>query len=79
MKNKKLKALIQKPLRFHHQDIHEELDELKKQHQVKSKWYYIFWGIMAIAVVGGQIYLGLGYREMAKAFKSIQISVSCVK
>ena len=77
MKNKKLKALIQKPLRFHHQDIHEELDELKKQHQVKSKWYYIFWGICAVAVVGGQLYVGTGYREMAQAFKSISISVRC--
>lgn len=78
MKNKKLKKLIQVPLRFHHQDIHEELDDLKK-HQVKSKWYYIFWGAMAVAVVGGQIYVGAGYREMADAFKNIQISVSCIK
>lgn len=30
MKDKKLKKLIQKPLRFHHQDIHEELEELKE-------------------------------------------------
>lgn len=29
MKNKKLKKLIQKPLRFHHQDIHEELEQIK--------------------------------------------------
>jgi hypothetical protein len=29
MKKKKFNELIQKPLRFHHQDIHEELDELK--------------------------------------------------
>ena len=29
MKDKKLKKLIQKPLRFHHQDIHEELEEIK--------------------------------------------------
>jgi len=29
MKDKKFKKLIQKPLRFHHQDIHEELDEIK--------------------------------------------------
>ena len=77
MKNKKLKALIQKPLRFHHQDIHEELDELKKQHQVKSKWYYIFWGAMAVAVVGGQLYIGTGYREMAKSIKSAEIYVRC--
>ncbi len=78
MKNKKLKALIQKPLRFHHQDIHEELDELKKQHQVKSKWYYIFWGTMATAVVSGQIYVGLGYRQMSEATKKTAISVTCI-
>lgn len=30
MKNKKFKELIQKPLRFHHQDIHQELEELKR-------------------------------------------------
>jgi hypothetical protein len=78
MKNKKLKALIQKPLRFHHQDIHEELDELKKQHQVKSKWYYIFWGVCAVAVVGGQVYVATGYREMAEATKNIKITVRCV-
>ena len=29
MKDKKFKKLIQKPLRFHHQDIHEELDDIK--------------------------------------------------
>jgi len=76
MKNKKLRSLIQKPLRFHHQDIHEELDSLKK-HQVKSKWYYIFWGAMAVAVVGGQIYVGLGYRKMAEATNGADIRVTC--
>lgn len=29
MKEKKLRKLIQKPLRFHHQDIHEELDGVR--------------------------------------------------
>jgi hypothetical protein len=29
MKKKTFNKLIQKPLRFHHQDIHEELDEIK--------------------------------------------------
>ena len=79
MKNKKLRELIQKPLRFHHQDIHDELDEIKKQHQVKSKWYYIFWGACAVAVVVGQIYVGTGYREMAEATKDTKITVSCPK
>jgi len=79
MKNKKLRELIQKPLRFHHQDIHDELDEIKKQHQVKSKWYYIFWGACAVAVVVGQIYVGTGYREMAEATKDTKIVVTCLK
>ena len=48
------------------------------EHQIKSQWYYIFWGAMAVAVVGGQIYIGTGYREMAEATKSTEISVSCV-
>jgi len=29
MKKKTFSKLIQKPLRFHHQDIHEELDIIK--------------------------------------------------
>ena len=41
----------------------------KKQHQVKSSWYYIFWGIMSASVVAGQIYVGSGYREMSETMK----------
>jgi hypothetical protein len=52
---------------------------MNKEHQVKSKWYYVFWGAMAVAVVGGQIYVGTGYREMAEATKSVDIFVKCVK
>jgi hypothetical protein len=48
-----------------------------KSHQVKSKWYYIFWGVMAVAVVGGQIYVGSGYREMAEATKGSDIRITC--
>ena len=49
------------------------------RHQVKSRWYYVFWGVCAVAVVGGQIYVGTGYREMAEATKSVDIFVKCVK
>lgn len=45
--------------------------------QVKSQWYYVFWGICAVSVVGGQLYVGSGYREMANATKSTAISVTC--
>ena len=33
-----------------------------QRHQVKSKFYYIFWGTATVAVVLGQIYVGTGYR-----------------
>ena len=48
------------------------------RHQIKSKWYYIFWGVCAVAVVGGQVYVATGYREMAEATKNIKITVRCV-
>ena len=33
---------------------------------------------MAVAVVSGQVYVGTGYRDMAKATKSTAISVTCI-
>ena len=45
-----------------------------KRHQIKSSWYYIFWGLMSASVVAGQIYVGTGYREMSESIRSaIQI------
>ena len=35
--------------------------------QVKSSYYYIFWGLATAAVVAGQIYVGTGYRAMSKS------------
>jgi len=43
---------------------------MKKQKlkaQVKSRFYYIFWGIATVSVVLGQIYVGTGYRLMAQS------------
>ena len=34
---------------------------------MKSSSYYLFWGIATVAVVAGQIYVGTGYRQMAKS------------
>ena len=61
-----MKSLIVKTIQLHHKDIHEELDVIK-QHQVKSKWYYIFWGIATVSVVAGQIYVGSGYHQMSNS------------
>ena len=36
----------------------------KQRHQVKSRFYYVFWGIATVAVVLGQLYVGTGYRVL---------------
>ena len=43
----------------------------RQRHQVKSRWYYIFWGTATVSVFAGQLYVGSGYRQMAKAFNRI--------
>ena len=40
----------------------------KQRHQVKSRWYYIFWGSATLSVFAGQLYVGSGYRQMSKSF-----------
>ena len=39
----------------------------KIRHQMKSRFYYLFWGAATIAVVAGQLYVGTSYRSMAKS------------
>lgn len=35
--------------------------------QVKSRFYYLFWGTATLSVVAGQVYLGTSYRTMARS------------
>ena len=53
--------------------------KVKQRNQVKSKFYYIFWGIATVSVVLGQLYVGSGYRIMAAAmlriFDTIEVEV----
>ena len=35
--------------------------------QMKSRFYYIFWGAATVAVVAGQLYVGTAYRIMAQS------------
>ena len=35
--------------------------------QVKSRFYYLFWGTATLSVVAGQIYVGTSYRSMARS------------
>ena len=43
----------------------------KKRHQVKSQWYYIFWGTCTVAVCAGQLFVGSGFRRMAESFEKV--------
>ena len=39
----------------------------KVRAQMKSRFYYMFWGAATVAVVTGQLYVGTSYRAMAKS------------
>ena len=43
----------------------------KQRNQVKSKFYYIFWGTATASVVLGQLYDGSGYRMFARSLNRI--------
>ena len=51
----------------------------KVRAQVKSRFYYLFWGIATASVVLGQLYVGSGYRIFAQSllriFDDIEIEV----
>ena len=52
----------------------------KVRNQVKSRFYYLFWGIATFSVVAGQVYVGTGYRGFANSlnriFDTIEIQVN---
>ena len=59
-------------------DIMEELLVSKKERkeqklraQVKSRWYYIFWGTCTVAVCAGQVLVGSGFRRMAESLDKV--------
>ena len=43
----------------------------KQRHQIKSRWYYIFWGTATVTVFGGQVFVGNGFRRMAESFDRV--------
>ena len=51
----------------------------KKRAQVKSRFYYIFWGVATASVVLGQLYVGTGYRLFANSllriFDAVEVEV----
>ena len=52
----------------------------KQRAQVKSKFYYIFWGAATLSVLAGQLYVGSGYRMYARSlnriFDTIEVEVN---
>jgi len=57
-------------------DLYEELQAVsklskKQRHQVKSRWYYLFWGAATVSVFAGQLYVGTGYRRMSRSIEKI--------
>ena len=47
------------------------MTDKKKRHQVKSRWYYIFWGTATVTVFAGQMYVGGGFRRIADSLDRV--------
>ncbi len=51
----------------------------KRRNQVKSRFYYIFWGAATVSVFAGQLYVGSGYRQFSNSlnrlFDTIEVQV----
>lgn len=43
----------------------------KLKAQVKSRFYYVFWGTATLAVVLGQLYVGIGYRVLHHSMQEL--------
>ena len=47
----------------------------KLRAQVKSRFYYLFWGAATVSVFAGQMYVGSGYRQMSESFNRIMDAI----
>jgi len=54
-----------------HTNMMTKLLKKKQRHQVKSRWYYIFWGAATVSVFVGQMYVGSGYRLMSDSINKL--------
>lgn len=55
-----------------------KLKKQKSKAQVKSKFYYIFWGTATVSVVLGQLYVGTGYRVLNDSMQQLLQNVDGV-
>tara|TARA_B100001250_G_scaffold333810_1_gene299539 strand:+ start:551 stop:802 length:252 start_codon:yes stop_codon:yes gene_type:complete len=51
------------------------LQKEKVRNQVKSRFYYLFWGAATVSVFVGQLYVGSGYRQMSRSFNRIMDAI----
>tara|TARA_B100000700_G_C14744239_1_gene714467 strand:- start:410 stop:613 length:204 start_codon:yes stop_codon:yes gene_type:complete len=60
--------------------IMKKLKKEKLRNQVKSRFYYLFWGLATVSVFVGQLYVGSGYRSYAESlnriFDTIEVEVN---
>ena len=49
----------------------KESKKAKLRAQVKSRWYYIFWGTCTVAVCAGQVLVGSGFLRMAESLDMV--------
>ncbi len=58
----------------------KKLKKEKLRNQVKSRFYYLFWGLATVSVFAGQLYVGSGYRSYAESlnriFDAIEVEVN---
>ena len=52
------------------------LKSQKRRNQLKSRFYYYFWGAATIAVFSGQILVGTGYRRMSDSMDAISTDIN---
>ena len=59
--------------------IKDDTKLYKERAQVKSRFYYLFWGLATVSVLAGQLYVGSGYRMYAGAlmriFDTVEVEV----
>ena len=49
----------------------KDMKRAKQRAQVKSRFYYLFWGTATVAVVLGQLYVGTGYRVLHGSMQNL--------
>ena len=57
---------------FYYYGVDEVSNKREKlRNQLKSRTYYLFWGACTIAVMTGQIYVGIGYNKMSESVRDL--------